>query len=257
MPISLMFSELLGGNIVLNVLLLSSVLLTPVSAQAQNWQMLDEVLAQYIAPVERQGVMLNAVDYKGLSQDLRYPQIISQIENLPIQSLTSREERLAFYINAYNVYAIKVVIENYPVESIRDVGSLFSSVWSRTAGSIDGKALSLDDIEHEILRKLAEPRIHFAIVCASLSCPNLRSEAYRAENLDKQLEEQTRSFLNNETKGVLLDGQRVRVSQIFDWFEEDFEASGGVEAFIRRYRELPARINLRANLPYNWDLNEQ
>ncbi|MGJ8688220.1 MAG: DUF547 domain-containing protein [Gammaproteobacteria bacterium] len=257
MPISLMFSELIGGNIVVNVLLLSSVLLTPISAQAQNWQMLDEVLAQYVAPAQRQGVILNAVDYKGLSQDLRYPQIISQIENYPLQSLNSREEQLAFYINAYNVYAIKVVIENYPVESIRDVGSLFSSVWTRTAGSIGGKALSLDDIEHETLRKLGEPRMHFAIVCASLSCPNLRNEAYTAEKLDQQLEDQTRTFLNNETKGLVLDAQRVRVSQIFDWFEEDFDASGGVETFIRRYRELPARINLRANLPYNWDLNEQ
>jgi len=257
MPISLMFSELIGGNFVVNVLLLSSVLLTPVSAQAQNWQMLDEVLAQYVAPAQRQGVMLNAVDYKGLSQDPRYPQIISQIENYPIQSLTSREEQLAFYINAYNVYAIKVVIENYPVESIRDVGSLFSSVWTRTAGHIDGKALSLDDIEHETLRKLGEPRMHFAIVCASLSCPNLRNEAYTADKLDQQLEDQTKLFLNNETKGLLLDGQRARASQIFDWFEEDFDANGGVEAFIRRYRELPARVNLRANLPYNWDLNEQ
>lgn len=256
MSVSPVISELIVGTLC-NVLAMASVLLVPVSVQAQSWQLLDDVLAQYVAPVQRQGVMLNAVDYKGLSQDPRYSQIIAQIANYPRESLASREEQLAFYINAYNVYAIKMVIDHYPVESIRDVGSLFSPVWGRTVGSIGGEEFSLDDIEHQVLRKLAEPRIHFAIVCASLSCPDLRGEAYTAEKLEQQLEAQTQRFLNNESKGLLLEGEQVRVSQIFEWFEEDFDVRGGREAFIRHYRELPARINLRANLPYNWDLNEQ
>jgi hypothetical protein len=256
MSVSPVISELIGAASS-NILVLASLLLLPANAQAQSWQLLDDVLAQYVAPVKRQGVTLNAVDYTGLSQDPRYPQIIAQIENYSLTSLSSREEQLAFYINAYNVYAIKMVIDHYPVQSIRDIGSLFSPVWGRTAGIIGGKEVSLEDIEHEVLRKLAEPRIHFAIVCASLSCPDLRVEAYTADKLESQLQEQTQSFLNNESKGLMLDGQRVRVSQIFDWFEEDFDAQGGPEAFIRQYRDLPPRINLRANLPYNWDLNEK
>ncbi len=257
MPVSPVFSEVLSANALAYLLLMASLLFVPVSTYAQNWQLLDDVLAQYVAPVERQGVTFNAVDYKGVSQDPRYPQLIAQIEKISPETLENRDEQLAFYINAYNVYAIKMVVEHYPVDSIRDIGSFFFPVWGRTAGTIGGKPFSLDDIEHEVLRKLGEPRIHFAIVCASLSCPNLRTEAYRAEKIEQQLESQTQTFLLNESKGLLLEGQRVRVSQIFDWFEEDFEKAGGVEQFIRHYRDLPARINLRANLPYNWDLNEQ
>ena len=117
--------------------------------------------------------------------------------------------------------------------------------------------VTLDEIEHQILRPMGEPRIHFAIVCASLSCPDLRREAFTAERLDAQLQEQTQAFLDNVSKGLQLAGTRVEVSQIFDWFEEDFDSAGGVEAFVRRYRELPDQIRLRADIPYNWNLNAQ
>ena len=256
MPIYPIINELFGDNVFFSAMAMASLLLLPANTHAQNWQLLDELLRQYVAPAERQGVKLNAVDYKGLSLDPRYPQLVTQIANISPNDLRSREEQLAFYINAYNVYAIKMVIDHYPVKSIRDIGSLFSPVWGRPVGTLAGQEVSLDDIEHKVLRQLGEPRIHFAIVCASLSCPNLRTEAYAAQKLEQQLESQTQEFLNNQSKGLMLERERVRVSQIFDWFEEDFESEGGVEAFIRRYTNLPTRINVRANLPYNWDLNE-
>lgn len=228
---------------------------TPFVAHAQDWSTYDELLAQYVTPAERQGVTHHRVNYRALRQDPRYPQLLALVENQPIAALTTRNERLAFYINAYNIYAIKMVIDHLPLESIRDAGSFFSPVWKKSVGTIGGKAVTLDEIEHAILRTMGEPRIHFAIVCASLSCPDLRMEAFRADRLDQQLEEQTRAFLNDASKGLILSGTSVRVSQIFDWFAEDFTAAGGVEAFARRYRDLPATISLRANLPYNWSLN--
>lgn len=257
MRVSHVIKEAIFSSFFIAFVVFSGLMMNPNNVHAQDWALLDELLAQYVEPVQRQGISLTAVDYPGLAQDPRYPQIIAQIENIAPESLPSRSAKLAFYINAYNVYAIKMVIDHYPVESIRDIGSFFSPVWRRTVGRIHGEEVSLDHIEHTILRSMGEPRIHFAIVCASLSCPNLRREAYSAGRLEQQLDTQTRQFLDNSSKGALLAGRRLRVSQIFSWFEEDFELSGGVEAFIRHYRDLPVDIRLRADLPYNWDLNQQ
>jgi hypothetical protein len=257
MPITQFVHDTLSTNVLCGVFTLAAVLLSPNAAQAEGWDLLDAVLAQYVQPAQRAGIRFHGVDYEALAMDSRYGQLLAQIETTEPATLTNREERLAFYINAYNVYAIKMVIDNMPMDSIRDAGSLFTSVWKKTAGNIAGEPVTLDQIEHAILRTMGEPRIHFAIVCASLSCPNLRQEAYRAEKLEQQLEDQTRTFLNNDTKGLTVSGSRVRLSQIFDWFEEDFDAAGGVEAFVREYRELPQPISWRANLPYDWDLNRQ
>lgn len=238
-----------------SLLMVAALLIAPFCAHAQDWSIYDALLAQYVTPAEREGVTHNRVNYQALRQDPRYPQLLALIENQPVAALAARNEQLAFYINAYNIYAIKMVIDNLPLESIRDAGSLFSPVWKKPVGNIGGRAVTLDEIEHAILRTMGEPRIHFAIVCASLSCPDLRLEAFRADLLDLQLEEQTRNFLQDGSKGLAQDGSSVRVSQIFDWFADDFAAAGGVEAFVRRYRELPTTISLRANLPYNWSLN--
>lgn len=257
MPITQFVHDTLSTNVLCGVLTFAAVLLSPNAAQAEDWGLLDAVLAQYVAPVQRAGIRFHAVDYDALAVDPRYQQLLTQIETAKPATLTNREERLAFYINAYNVYAIKMVIDNMPMDSIRDAGSLFTPVWKKPVGNIGGEAVTLDQIEHAILRTMGEPRIHFAIVCASLSCPNLRQEAYRAEKLEQQLEDQTRKFLADDTKGLVLAGKRVRLSQIFDWFEEDFDAAGGVEAFVRSYHDLPEQISWRANLPYDWDLNRQ
>lgn len=238
-------------------LTLAALLLSPNAAQAGDWDLLDAVLAQYVAPVQRADIRFHGVDYGALAVDPRYPQLLTQIEASKPDQMHNADERLAFYINAYNVYAIKMVIDNLPMDSIRDAGSLFTSVWKKPVGNIAGEPVTLDEIEHAILRPMGEPRIHFAIVCASLSCPNLRQEAYRAEKLEEQLEDQARKFLHDDTKGLTIEGGRVRLSQIFDWFEEDFETSGGVEAFVRSYLDLPEQISWRANLPYDWDLNHQ
>ena len=249
--------ETLSSGLAGTVLLLAGLLLAPVGAHAQDWTLYDELLAAHVAPVEREGIVFHGVDYSAWASDPRYPQLLAQIESHPLESLQTDAETLAFYINVYNVYAIRMVIEHAPLVSIRDAGSLFSPVWKKPVGMLGGRAVTLDEIEHQILRPMGDARIHFAIVCASLSCPNLRREAFTAQQLESQLQAQTQDFLDNAGKGLQVEGTRVRVSQIFAWFAEDFDSAGGVEAFVRRYRELPASMRLRADIPYNWNLNAQ
>jgi len=234
-----------------------ALLLTGAQAAAvePDWSMLDALLADHVAPAMLHGVSVNAVDYAGLAGDPRLVEVAAQLENHPLDTLDGKAEELAFYINAYNVFALRLVAEHLPLESIKDIGSLFHPVWKKDAGRLGGDTVSLDEIEHGRLRKMGEPRIHMAIVCASVSCPDLRAEAYRATQLDDQLDDQARRFLANPGKGARLDEDTLEVSRIFDWFEDDFDAVGGIEAFVRRYRELPADIDIDADIDYDWRLN--
>lgn len=221
-----------------------------------DWRDYAQILSQYVGPRTLAGVQLAAVDYSRIKTDPAFARAYAHIADFPPAKLTRREERLAFYINAYNLLAIKTVVDHWPVKSIKEVGSLLSPVWKRPAGQVAGKTVTLDEIEHQVLRKLGEPRIHLAIVCASLSCPDLRSEPYTAARLDAQLDAAVRNFLTNPTKGLRVDPGHVRVSKIFDWFEDDFRPKGGVDAFIRTYRrDLPPGQAVTPDLPYDWSLN--
>jgi hypothetical protein len=251
-----MLHETLGAGL-LGTCLLAALLVAPATARAQDWTLYNALLAEHVGLTERDGVSFHAVDYSAWASDSRYPQVLAQVESFPLATLQTTADKVAFYSNVYNLYAIRMVIDNLPLASIRDAGSLFSPVWKKPVGMLGGRMVTLDEIEHEILRPLGEARIHFAIVCASLSCPDLRREAFTVAQMDAQLEDQTRRFLDNASKGLRIEGTQVQVSQIFDWFEEDFDSAGGVEAFVRRYRDLPPQIRLRAAIPYNWNLNAQ
>ncbi|MDH5219188.1 MAG: DUF547 domain-containing protein [Gammaproteobacteria bacterium] len=244
----------------LQILIISGILmlLLPVlvNADEPDWKILNALLKENVSSGKRNGVELNLLDYRRLQRDARFDTVIDQVQKFPLARLQAEKERLAFYINAYNVFAIKMVLDHWPLESIKDAGSLFNPVWKKPIGFIDGKRVSLHEIEHEILRKMAEPRIHMAIVCASVSCPDLRNEAYTAVKLDQQLDEQSAQFLNNAKKGLRLEGDEILVSKIFDWFEKDFEKMGGVKSFISRYRkDIPIELSVDADLPYDWSLN--
>jgi hypothetical protein len=206
------------------------------------------------------------VDYAALRSDADWRALTAALERFDPTTLASRRDRIAFWIDAYNVLAIRIVLEHWPVESIRDIGSFFRPVWKREAGRIGGRGYSLDEIEHEILRPMGEPRIHGAIVCASISCPDLRREPYRPERLDAQLDDNVRAWLAHDDKGLAIDraAADIRLSPIFDWFEEDFAAAGGVLAFVARYAPPDARAWLEANadradvsyFDYDWGLND-
>lgn len=237
---------------------LSALMAFTVSVEAgePDWSVYEQLLERHVSPGEEAGIQHTRVDYSALADDPLFHESISLIENHPTSQLETREQRLAFHINAYNLFAIRMVVENRPLDSIRDAGSLFSPVWGKEIGEIDSEPVTLDMIEHDIIRGMDEARIHFAVNCASLSCPDLRREPYTAARLDEQLDDQTRSFLDSPDKGLREEADRIRVSQIFDWYAEDFEEeAGSVRAWISRYRDLPENKRLRANLPYNWELN--
>src|SRR5262245_3971188 len=227
----------------------------------------DEAL--YARLLERDTVAVSdlastRVDYAALRGSADWEALLASLAASEPARLATREERLAFWIDAYNVLAIDVVRRGYPVASIRDLGSLLRPVWKKPAGTIGGRSYTLDEIEHEILRPLGEPRIHGAIVCASLSCPPLRREPYRAAALDAQLDDNMRRWLADPRKGARLEraSTTLTLSPIFDWFAEDFgdDAVGFVArhlppadaAWIREHRgELRVRW-----FEYDWSLND-
>lgn len=229
--------------------------LPPVHAAEPDWSAYAQLLERHVSSGEIDGVKLNRVNYSAWREDPLWPKVIAQLESVPADQLRTREEKLAFYINAYNILAIKMVLDHWPVESIKDAGSLLWPVWRKDVGMLHGKSVTLQYVEDSLIRTLNEPRIHMAIVCASVSCPDLRPEPYHPAALDTQLNDQTRQFLNNSAKGAQLDGTTLHVSKIFDWFEKDFAPTGGVEAFIRQYLELPEKIKIYPEISYNWDLN--
>ena len=176
------------------------------------------------------------VDYGGLkAEEDRLDRYLSVLEHVNTASL-SKNERLAFYINAYNAWTIKLILGAYPnVRSIKDLGSLFRSPWKEKIARIDGKVLTLDEIEHGIIRpQFKDPRIHFAVNCASKSCPPLHSEPYRGADLHGQLDEAARRFINDPRSTVLRD-QTLHVSKIFDWYSKDF--GGDSVGFILKYAD--------------------
>lgn len=195
------------------------------------------------------------VDYKGfLTSKIELTAYIKYLtENVPNESW-GIQEQLAYYINLYNALTVNLILENYPTSSIKDI----SKPWSKIVISLKGNDYSLGDIEHEILRKMSEPRIHFAINCASYSCPNLLNEAFTASKLEQQLNQVSDSFINgnkNETNPT-----NPKLSKIFKWYKKDFKVNGkhDVIAFINQYSTI--KIEADANveyLVYNWNLNEK
>ncbi|NQZ00409.1 MAG: DUF547 domain-containing protein [Bdellovibrionales bacterium] len=210
----------------------------------------------------------STVNYKALKQSPA--QLDSYLEQLSAvtkneYSAFSREQKLAFLINAYNAFTLKLIINHYPVKSIKDIGGLFSSPWKKEFFKLWGKDMYLDKIEHKILRKkFKEPRIHFAVNCASIGCPALRGEAFTSEKLNMQLEEQTQIFLTDESRNFInKTSKEVHLSKIFDWFEGDFEKGGSTVAkFVAPY--MTSDIDLQKQLEsyeiehtdYDWKLNE-
>jgi len=240
-------------------------MLVPSSAWALDFKAWDGLLKKYVGPTTIDGVRLAGVDYAGIKKDPVYTKLIADLKSFSPATLKTSKETKVFWINVYNIMAVKMVVDHYPVDSIKDAVSFFGSVWKKKVGVVGGKEVTLNDIEHEILRKMGDPRIHVAIVCASVSCPDLRQEAYTVDRLDAQLDDQMKLFLENRGKGLQVDrGKgRVTLSKIFDWFEDDFKSKGGVLPFLSVYAPEKDRSFLKkadvdvSYLDYNWDLNKK
>lgn len=225
------------------------------------------VLARY---VNAQGM----VDYAGLKRDAALDAYLAQLAAADPSRL-SRDAQLAFWINAYNAGTMKLIVDRYPVSSILRItpnrlgvavpGTSqmpFKIRFLRVAGALR----TLDEIEHEIIRpRFREPRVHAALVCAAVSCPPLRREAYTPERLDAQLDAQMRTWLQDRAKNRIPEtDDRIALSKIFDWFKDDFGGSdAAVQRYLARYFEGAVKQRLEAagyritHLRYSWDLNDQ
>ena len=241
-----------------------------VKAQTFNYQNYSDVLQKYVNS-------FGQVDYQKLKDDRQaLDKINKKIGEISpsLYQAWSEEEKIAFLINAYNSLTLASIINNYPVKSIRDI----PGVWNRQKFKVVGQEVTLDDIEHQNLRKnFNEPRIHMALVCAAVSCPKLRTEAYTGEKLNAQLDQQSREFLSNPSNfRIERESNKVYVSSILKWFGQDFEKSyGRTENFKGLNRKETAFLNFisqylspadakyltqggyRVNyLDYDWSLNQ-
>ena len=222
-------------------------------SKAISHDLFDALLRKY---VNSQG----NVDYAGFKKDsFRFNQYLDLIAKNPPTDSWTKEEKLAYWINVYNAFTISLVAKHYPVKSIKDIRpgiSFINSVWDIRFIKIGKETYDLNNIEHSILRKkFDEPRIHFAINCASYSCPRLRNEAYTGEKLNIQLTAADESFLADKTKNEIAP-DKIVLSKIFDWFGGDFKKKGSLIDFLNLYSKV--KINSKAKISYmeyNWALN--
>jgi len=248
------------------VILSTFTLLYGVSSRGEvmDRKLYGEILAQYTHTTSE--LAGTVVDYHGLTREPKWQTLIDNVGRTEPSRLVGQSEKLAYWLNVYNLFAIDLVVRHYPIASIRDIGTFWNPVWKHEAGRINGKPYTLAQIEDDILRTLGDPRIHAAMVCASRSCPSLSREPWDASRLDAQLDRAVTRWLADPRKGLRFEPEnnRLVLSRIFDWFEHDFEAQGGVRSFVQRY--APPAIKPRLEnagkkqkltyFPYDWRLND-
>ena len=256
------------------LLLLSTVYSVVSVAQETLHQPWQTLLAQHVKPINNGHS--SQVDYTGMKMERTqlkaYLAALSSIDK-DVFAQWPAPKQLAFLINAYNAWTVEFILTEYPdLASIKDLGSFFSSPWSKKFIPLLGETRSLDNIEHQLIRgdnKYGDPRIHFAVNCASIGCPALREEAYSAEKLEQQLNEQTVRFLTDTSRNRFNDSS-MELSAIFKWYGDDFalgfRGSNSLPAFILLYHEAlnltPAQLALLKSekmdnkfLNYDWALN--
>lgn len=223
----------------------------------------DRLLDRYVT---RDGTGLNRFDYAVVTAADRaaFAGYLSALAGRAVSSLNRMEQR-AYWINLYNALTVKVVLDHYPVRSIRDIdispGWFADGPWGKKLVTVEGEPVGLDDIEHRILRPVwRDPRIHYAVNCASVGCPNLQRRAFTAGNTEALLDAAAREYVNSR-HGARIDGGDLVVSSIYVWFQEDFgDSDAGVIAHLRRYAgpSLTADLTGRDTLDghaYDWTLN--
>ena len=203
------------------------------------------------------------VDYKGMKQDeAQLDEYLAMLSNNPVnREKWTKDQQMAYWINAYNAYTVKLILNHYPVNSIKDIKSKAETPWDIQFFEIGGKKYDLNEIEHDILRKEfeADPRYHFALVCAALSCPRLRTEAYVPEKLNEQLDDQGRTFIAASSKNEIVSADKAVLSPYFDWYGKDFKrGDDSVVEWVNKYSDT--RLNQGASISYkdyDWSLNDQ
>ncbi|MDC6389197.1 DUF547 domain-containing protein [Maribacter sp. PR1] len=195
------------------------------------------------------------VNYQGIKKNPgELEKLVNSAKSISV-TISNPNEYQAFWINTYNIMVIKGVVENYPIKTPLDIPGFFDSIEYQ----VGGKSLTLNEIENDVLRANfpKEPRFHFVLVCAGLGCPPIIPEAYKPSELDNQLQIQTEKSLNNPDF-IKVKNDEVEVSQIFEWYQEDFTHEGkSIKDFINGYRKDKISLNSKLSYyPYNWKLNE-
>lgn len=219
----------------------------------------DVLLSESVKPGIKNGINLNLLQYSnfvsGNGYHPQFQQYLDYLNSCKISTLSSLQ-RKALFINAYNAFAIRMIVDYFiehgegPLSITKICGN---DIWKLQTCQIDGNTYSLNDIEHGVLRRMGDPRIHSAIVCCSVSCPDLRNEAFTSEKLEEQLEDQVQSWISNPKKGVAIEGTSANASKIFLWFEEDFQPN--VKSFISKYNADITKTKNFSYFEYDWGLN--
>ncbi|MBT8399138.1 MAG: DUF547 domain-containing protein [Rhodothermia bacterium] len=246
-----------------SVLILGVAILLPGTATGQNHEAFTSLLSKYVHP---DGSGLNVVDYEGWrsNPDDRdaLDSYIARLEETPVSTLPDAE-RFALWANLYNAVTVKLILDEKPKKSIREIRphSFAFGPWGANRVTVEGENLSLDNIEHDILRKQwDDPRIHYAVNCASIGCPNLPTKAWEASTLEQDLDAAARDYINHP-RGVTTTDRGLRVSKIYKWYREDFgDSDEGVIQHILEYAdsELAESIRVTPKIrghEYDWDLN--
>lgn len=244
------------------------------STEEFNHTAWDQLLRQHVVAINDGNS--TAVDYAAFQLDkTTLESYLNQLAEVKPKQFDAwpKPDQLAFLINAYNAWTVELILTEYPeVESIKDLGSFFKSPWKKKFISLLGETRSLDDIEHNLIRgsgRYNEPRIHFAVNCASIGCPALRTEAYRGNRLEEQLEAATVAFLSDHSRNRI-EGGTAQLSSIFKWYREDFENdwrdAKNLPEFLLLYKEALAVSQIEVEklsrnsmdiefLDYDWNLN--
>lgn len=194
------------------------------------------------------------VNYKAIKSNVaELDDYLQQFKTTSPKENWNKNEAKAYWINAYNAFTVKLIIDNYPLKSIKDIGT----PWDKKFIKIENKIYTLNDIENKILRpQFKDARIHFAIVCAAKSCPILQNEAYLPETLDKQLNEAATRFLSDGSRNKI-NTSSIQISEIFNWFSSDFTKTESLIEFLNKYSKIKIEKNARIGyITYNWALNE-
>ena len=231
------------------ILLLLYILFISLNTQAQT-EIFDTLLKKHVS-------ILGNVDYSSLkNEEVKLDAYLDYLAKTTPSKNWSDNAIKAFWINAYNAYTIKLILKNIPLKSITTIKEKGKDAWNIPFVIVGKKTMTLNFIEHEILRKkFSDPRIHVGVNCASISCPKLGNFAFTANNIDDELEKLMSIFINDTNRNSL-SAKKIKLSKIFEWFKEDFTKNESLIAYINRY--ATTKINKKAKirfLEYNWNLN--
>ena len=233
-------------SVVKMILITFAIMAFPWQPTAQDYKVFDKLLKTYVDPNGR-------VNYKMPTKEkTAINQVLDQLQKINTQKLNEKA-RLAFYINLYNLTTLKVIADNYPIKSIKDIKG--GKIWDIGLMVLNGKSYSLNELENQLIRgQYKEPRIHFLINCGAKSCPPLHTEAFTEKNIDELMDKRTRQFINDALSNTITPKQ-IKISKIFDWYQTDF---GNLVSFINRYSKTKVLNNAKISfMDYDWDLNKQ